>query len=154
MIGKNEFIEWCEVHANFYGTAKIQITSIQDSKRIPLLDIDVQGALKFQKVFPDSNFVFISPPSVASLKERLLKRGTETEETLNKRLANASGELVEGWSRRKVFNYRIVNSDLAISKMTFETLVEALYHSEFNGKDEEEVKQEDEPSKVDPDVEQ
>ena len=63
MISEDKFIEHCEVHTNFYGTAKAQITSIQESKKIPLLDIDVQGAVKFHNAFPDSNFVAILPPS-------------------------------------------------------------------------------------------
>ena len=54
-----------------------------------MLDIDVVGALKFNKAFPDSNFVSILPPSIDSLRERLVGRGTETEETLKTRLGNA-----------------------------------------------------------------
>ena len=68
MIKRDEFIEYCEVHGNFYGTSKKQIQSIMDLKQIPLLDIDVQGAIKFKKSFPDSNFMAIVPPSVAALK--------------------------------------------------------------------------------------
>jgi len=94
MIGKDEFIEHCEVHGNFYGTSKNQIQKIMDSKRIPLLDIDVKGAIKFKKAFPDSNFMAIVPPSVASLKQRLVARGTENEKTLATRLGNAPSELI------------------------------------------------------------
>jgi guanylate kinase len=68
MIDRNEFIEYCEVHTNMYGTAKSQITGIQKENKIPLLDIDVQGAIKFEKAFPDSNFIAIIPPSVEALK--------------------------------------------------------------------------------------
>lgn len=67
MIDRNEFIEYCEVHANMYGTAKSQITGIQKARKIPLLDIDVQGAIKFEKAFPESNFIAIIPPSVDAL---------------------------------------------------------------------------------------
>ena len=94
MIGKDEFIEYCDVHGNFYGTSKSQIQKIMDSKRIPLLDIDVKGALKFKKAFPDSNFMAIVPPSVASLRQRLVARGTENEKTLATRLGNAPSELI------------------------------------------------------------
>ena len=68
MIAEFKFIEHCEVHTNFYGTAKSEIVRIQDQKKIPLLDIDVQGAIKFNKDFSDSNFVAIMPPSIDSLR--------------------------------------------------------------------------------------
>lgn len=93
MIAKDEFIEHCQVHDKMYGTAKSQINNIMAAKKIPLLDIDVQGALKFEKAFPDSNFLAVLPPSVATLQERLTKRNTESAEALAKRLANAPGEI-------------------------------------------------------------
>ena len=93
MIAETKFIEHCQVHSNMYGTAKSQILQIQASQKIPLLDIDVQGALKFRQVFPDSNFIAILPPSVESLKERLVGRGTETAETLQIRVGNATKEM-------------------------------------------------------------
>lgn len=80
MADRDLFIEWCEVHGNFYGTAKEQITKIMDQKKIPILDIDVQGAIKFQKVFPNSNFVAVLAPSSSVLEQRLVARGTENEE--------------------------------------------------------------------------
>ena len=78
MIEQDDFIEYCEVHGNYYGTAKQVIKDIQDQEKIPLLDIDVQGGLKFNKVFPESNFMTILPPTINDLKERLENRGTET----------------------------------------------------------------------------
>jgi len=68
MIKEDAFIEYCEVHGNYYGTAKQAITKIQEEKCIPLLDIDIQGAIKFQKAFPQSNFVAIFPTSYDTLK--------------------------------------------------------------------------------------
>lgn len=59
------------MHTNIYGTAKSQIRGIQSENKIPLLDIDVQGAIKFEKAFPDSNFIAIIPPSVEALRQRL-----------------------------------------------------------------------------------
>lgn len=93
MIEKDEFIEYCEVHTNFYGTAKSQIQRIQSESKIPLLDIDVQGAIKFEKAFPDSNFVAIIPPSIEALKERLEKRNSETNNSASIRLQNAPSEI-------------------------------------------------------------
>jgi len=134
MIGKNGFIEWCEVHGNFYGTSKQQITDIMASKRIPLLDIDVQGAIKFEKAFPDSNFMVVVPPSVESLRQRLLGRGTETEKTLETRLGNARGELNQVFSMRSTFCYRVINEDLTLARRTFNLLISGLYQFELTGK--------------------
>mmetsp|Transcript_39544 Transcript_39544/g.51800 ORF Transcript_39544/g.51800 Transcript_39544/m.51800 type:complete len:90 (+) Transcript_39544:315-584(+) len=89
MITDDAFIEHCTVHTNKYGTAKSQITKIQSEGKIPLLDIDVQGALKFNNVFPDSNFVAVLPPSIDDLRKRLEGRGTETAEKINTRVGNA-----------------------------------------------------------------
>ena len=93
MIARGEFIEHCQVHSNKYGTTKAQIKKIQGEWKIPLLDIDVQGALKFEKVFPDSNFLAVLPKSIDQLRNQLVKRGTETEESLNTRLKNAESEI-------------------------------------------------------------
>lgn len=133
MINRDEFIEYCEVHTNMYGTAKSQITAIQKQNKIPLLDIDVQGAIKFEKAFPDSNFIAIIPPSVESLKQRLEKRGSETEKTMSTRLANAPGEIELMFKLRNTFQFRIVNSDLQLAKSTFNTLITALYQEELRG---------------------
>ena len=131
MIAQDGFIEYCEVHTNMYGTAKAQIRSIQDSKKIPLLDIDVQGAIKFQKVFPDSNFVGIIPPSVEALKARLVKRGTEKPEQLETRLKNAPGELEQIMGIKDTFRFRVINDDIEVSKMTINRLINALYRKEL-----------------------
>ena len=77
MIDNNEFIEYAKVHSNMYGTTKSQILKIQSEKKIPLLDIDVQGAFKFYKAFPNSNFIAILPPDTDTLEKRLNKRGSE-----------------------------------------------------------------------------
>ena len=127
MIAADEFIEHCVVHTNLYGTAKAQIKKIQDAKKIPLLDIDVQGALKFHKAFPDSNYIGIVPPSIESLKQRLALRGTETEQTMTTRLGNAPGELKLIVETKDIFKYIIVNEDIEVSQSTFAKLVHCLY---------------------------
>ena len=132
MISEDKFIEHCEVHTNFYGTAKAQITSIQESKKIPLLDIDVQGAVKFHNAFPDSNFVAILPPSVDSLKQRLVGRGTETEETLKTRIGNATSELDQIMAQKDIFQYRVTNDKLEEANIVLKNLVQALYSDELH----------------------
>ena len=89
MILADDFVEWAEVHSNMYGTAKSQIRSIQSDKKIPLLDIDVQGTENFLKAFPETNTMFIFPPSKDALEKRLRARGTESEATLATRIGNA-----------------------------------------------------------------
>ena len=79
-----------------YGTAKSQIRSIQAAGKIPLLDIDIQGTEKFLKSFPETNTLFMLPPSIAELEERLTKRGTETAESLKTRLTNSVNEIERG----------------------------------------------------------
>ena len=77
MIEQDLFIEWFEVHGNFYGTSKSTIMEIQSKNRIPLLDIDIQGTEKFCKAFPETQTVFILPPSIEILKTRLTNRGLD-----------------------------------------------------------------------------
>lgn len=94
-IANDEFIEYCQVHTNFYGTEKKQIRDFSERKIIPLLDIDIQGAKKVYAAFPETNFIFICPPSIEDLEKRLLKRGTDTVAQLQVRLKNAVGEIAE-----------------------------------------------------------
>ena len=77
-IDNDDFIEYCKVHTNFYGTEKAQIRTFSDRQIIPILDIDIQGAKKVFAAFPETNFIFICPPSVAELKRRLEGRGTDS----------------------------------------------------------------------------
>ena len=94
------------------------------------MDIDVQGAYKFTKSFPESAVIAIVPPSVETLRSRLIKRGTETEKSLETRLKNAPEELSEIFKRTDFFTMRVVNEDLALSRQTFDVLLESIYASE------------------------
>ncbi len=94
------------------------------------MDIDVQGAYKFTKSFPESAVIAIVPPSVEALRSRLVKRGTETEKSLETRLKNAPEELKEIFKRTDFFTMRVVNEDLALSRQTFDVLLESIYARE------------------------
>ena len=134
MIDKDDFIEWFQVHSNMYGTSKSQIAAIRDAGKIPLLDIDIQGTEKFVKAYPETNTLFVFPPSVDALKTRLEKRGTETAETLATRLGNATKEMQRGLMKEDpslLIGYRMVNDDLAKSVPMFVRLFEALYGDEL-----------------------
>lgn len=109
MIAAGEFLEWAEVHGNYYGTSKVWITSQMAAGNDVLLEIDWQGAQQVRAVFPGSIGIFILPPSYDELAWRLQGRGTDSEEVIAGRLAAAQAEM------RHVgeFDYVIINDDLS-----------------------------------------
>lgn len=109
-IQHNEFIEWEMVYeGKYYGTLKTELNKIWSQDKIPVLDIDIKGAIHVQQQFPETSLsLFIEPPSVEELKKRLQSRGTETAESLAARVNKASYEL----SFKDHFNKIIVNDDL------------------------------------------
>ncbi len=103
-IESDEFIEWAEVHGNYYGTLKSEILGKAQQGKDILLDIDIQGARLIKEACKNDvelkkcvEYVFFAPPSFEELEQRLLGRGTESEESAQRRLQNAKGEL-EAWS--------------------------------------------------------
>jgi len=108
-IHEEAFAEWALVHGNYYGTEKKNVELFWSKKRHVLLDIDVQGAESLRQVYPAKIFtIFLAPPSLEELERRLRGRGTETEEAILKRMANAGIEL----KRKHEFDLVIVNDDL------------------------------------------
>jgi guanylate kinase len=109
-IQKNEFVEWEMVYeGKYYGTLKSELQRIWDSNKIPVLDIDVKGAIHVQQQFPEKTLsIFIEPPSIDELKRRLQGRGTETKESLDARINKASYEI----SFKHSFTHTIVNHNL------------------------------------------
>ena len=108
-IQHNEFIEWEMVYeGKYYGTLKKELERIWNENKVPLLDVDVKGAIHVQQQFPDSSLsLFIEPPSIEELKKRLQSRGTESAESLQARVNKATYEL----SFHDQFNKIIVNDD-------------------------------------------
>lgn len=92
-VEAGEFVEWAHVHGHSYGTLVSEVSSKLEAGASLVLEIDVQGAFQVKERFPDAVLVFIMPPSLAVLRERLSGRGTETEESLALRLANAEREM-------------------------------------------------------------
>ena len=94
-ISGDEFLEWEEVYRdNFYGTLKSELARIWAKGKHVIFDIDVVGGLDIKRIYPERTLsVFVKPPSVEELKNRLKKRSTETEDKINMRLAKASVEL-------------------------------------------------------------
>jgi guanylate kinase len=112
-IQQNEFLEWEMVYeGKYYGTLKSEIDRIWSEGKVPVLDIDVKGAIHVQQQFNEGTLsLFIEPPSVAELKKRLQGRGTETDESLAARVNKASYEL----SLKGHFDKIVVNEDLQIA---------------------------------------
>lgn len=93
MVSKNEFLEYAHVHNNYYGTPRQFVLDEIEKGEIVLLEIDVQGALQVKKNYKEAVFIFLLPPTMDELKNRIIKRGTETEEDINTRYENAFKEL-------------------------------------------------------------
>lgn len=112
-IDSNEFIEWEEVYAgNFYGTLKSEIERIWSEGRNVIFDVDVKGGINLKKYFGDRALaVFVKVPSMEVLKERLRDRGTESEESLSRRLFKANFEM----TFQDKFDVVLVNEELSRS---------------------------------------
>ena len=109
LIAKGDFIEWESVHNNYYGTLKSEIYRIWETGKHCLLDIDVKGGLRIQKIFGEKSFlIFVSPPSIAELEVRLRSRGSNDEESLKRRLDNAAEEM----EQKSFYSLVLKNEDL------------------------------------------
>ena len=111
LISAGEFIENATFSSNNYGTSKASVEDVLARGKICILDIDVQGVKAVKETDLTPLFVFIKPPSLDTLEERLRSRGTETEESLSKRLGAAAAEMEYGEAEGN-FDTIIVNDDL------------------------------------------
>lgn len=108
MIENDSFLEWAKVYDHYYGTPKDFVLKNLDEGNDVVLEIDIQGALKIKEKFPEGIFIFILPPSMEELKNRIKKRGTETEEEIIKRFKSAYEEL--NYVSR--YNYVVINDSI------------------------------------------
>lgn len=108
LIEEDGFMEYANVYGNFYGTPKKQVLEWLEQGIDVILEIDVQGALQVKKTYPEGVFIFILPPSIEELKKRIQGRGSETEETMARRLGAALREI----SCIDQYDYRVINEDL------------------------------------------
>ena len=131
MVDKGEFAEWAEVHGNLYGTSKKRLEGLMRSGFDVILDIDTQGARQIRGSFPGGVFIFILPPSMEVLRERLEKRKSNDakEDTdIDKRLKRATEEIKEALSGKtgdKMYNYVIVNDVLRDSLKKLDAVITA-----------------------------
>ncbi len=128
-ISNEEFLEWEEVYRdNFYGTLKSEVARIWGKGKHVIFDIDVVGGLDIKRIYPERTLsVFVKPPSVEELKNRLKKRSTETEEKINMRLAKANVELATA----PQFDFIIENDQLNVALKEAEDLVSGFLHKKL-----------------------
>ena len=105
LIAEGGFLEYANVYGNYYGTPLVKIQERLAEGDDILLEIDTQGALEVMKKCPDGLFIFLLPPSLGELERRIRGRGSETEESLKKRLGNAKAEIAVG----EKYKYVVVN---------------------------------------------
>lgn len=122
-IDNNQFVEWEMVYpGSYYGTTVDELQRIWSENKTPILDIDVQGALHVKEIYGDKAMaVFIKPPSLAVLEERLEKRGTDNAEQIKTRLAKAAEEI----SFSENFDHIVLNDDLDKASEEVKQLVTA-----------------------------
>ena len=108
-IASDDFLEYAEVYGNYYGTPKSEVLKVLDGGRDVILEIDIQGALKVKKAYPKGLFIFILPPSMAELKNRITNRGSETPESLMTRVTSAHKEI----SFVSKYDYAVVNDTVS-----------------------------------------
>ncbi|HFB67972.1 MAG TPA: guanylate kinase [Calditrichae bacterium] len=118
-IARGEFLEYENVHGNYYGTLRETVEELLDNGFTVLFDIDVNGALKIKQQYPDAILIFIRPPSLEELKRRLRKRKTEKPEEIEKRLQR----LPEEYQKAVFFDYEVVNDDLLRTLLTIEKII-------------------------------
>ena len=120
-IADNQFLEWEEVYTDkYYGTLKSEVSRINNKNHIVVFDVDVAGGCNIKKMYgANAMSIFIMPPSIATLKERLIKRGTDTMDVINDRVNKASYEMT--FSDK--FDRIVVNDDLEQTKALITKMV-------------------------------
>jgi len=104
---RGHFLEWAEVHGHLYGTPLDEVDAHVRQGRVVVLDVDVQGGASVRRARPEAVSVFVYPPSLDALRQRLARRGTDASETIERRIANAPGELAQYVH----YDYLVVNDN-------------------------------------------
>jgi len=114
-VEDDEFLEWATVYSNFYGTPRDFVLNHLKNGRDVLLEIDIQGALQVKQKMPEGVFIFLSPPSIEDLAKRLCKRGQDSQESIEERLAACTQEM----QQMVYYDYVVVNDQVenAVNKI-------------------------------------
>jgi guanylate kinase len=129
-VSRGEFLEHAEYAGNRYGTPR---TELDRPLKALVLEIEIQGALQIKQTLPGALQVFILPPDLDTLRERLVQRGTDKPEVIERRLARAREELEEAEAAAEHFPHRIVNDDLNRAVHELEDLLATVWGCNFEG---------------------
>lgn len=121
LIDENKFIEWAQFSGNYYGTSIKAVEDVAKTNKVCLLDIDMQGVKSVKASTIDARYLFVAPPSIESLRDRLVGRGTETEDSIAKRIASATGEME--YAQTGAHDLVIVNDDLEKAYQQFKEFI-------------------------------
>ena len=120
-VGENKFLEHAEVFGNYYGTSEQSVRTQLDAGVDVILEIDWQGALQVKKIFTDAIMIFILPPSIATLRQRLSSRGQDSMEVIEQRLAGAVNEMAQYVN----FDYVIINDSFEVALTELKAIIVA-----------------------------
>ena len=129
-VSENMMLEYAEYNGNMYGTPKAPVDVMLDSGKAVILEIEVQGAEKIRKIYPDVISIFLMPPSVRVLEERLRGRGTDDEEAINHCLVIAKEEI----RRASEYDYVVINDTVENAVAGIETIINAERKKTFRNK--------------------
>ena len=130
LIIQGHFVEWQNVHGFYYGTSVSNLENAIKNDKIMLIEMDVKGSMSIKKLFPDQTFsIFIMPPSISQLRERLRSRGTDSERRINIRLKRFQEEM----EFRKKFDYVMINEDLDLAKIELQKTINKLKQGVTSG---------------------
>ena len=121
MIEAGEMLEYAEYVGNYYGTPLTYVNQTLDEGKDVFLEIEVEGAKQVRKKFPDALFIFLAPPSLDDLRERLVGRGTESDEKIQSRVNEARKEV----EMMNLYDYVVVNDEVELAKNRIQSIVEA-----------------------------
>ena len=127
LIGNDGMLEYAEYCGNYYGTPRRPVEDMLSEGKHVILEIEVQGAMKIMEKCSNAVFVFILPPSLKELRRRLNKRGTETEDVIEKRLGEAAGEIKQAYK----YDYTVINGELSDAVDDLKAIIRA---EELNAK--------------------
>ena len=119
MVENNEFLEMAKCHGSLYGTSKLTVKETLDKGKDIILEIDYQGAFNVKKLFPESISIFIIPPSIKALEDRLHKRGQDSEKDIKLRVAAARNEM----SHLGKFDYVTINENFEKALFELKTII-------------------------------
>lgn len=131
MISEDKFLEYAYVHNNYYGTPKDFVEKKISEGKIVVLEIDVQGAVNVKSNTDNAVFIFLAPPSLSELKNRIVGRGTETENDINLRMNNARKEL----QYIQYYDYLVINDHINSAINSVNEIINAEKHKVFREED-------------------